>query len=74
MMPEFRLPSVYFLIFFMVGFGMHRPCNFDNFYFSSMCMLFLRNYVLCVCYVCLVCLTLSMQRSVTYASMDRPSR
>ena len=41
MMPEFRLPSVYFLIFFMVGFWMHRPCNFDNFYFSSMCMLFL---------------------------------
>ena len=34
MMPKFMLPSVYFLLFFMVGFWLHRPCNYDNCYFS----------------------------------------
>jgi len=41
MMPKFRLLSVYFLLFFTVGFFPHRPYYYDNCYFSSMHMLFL---------------------------------
>ena len=35
MMLMFRLFSIYFLFFCMVGFWLHRPCNYDN-YFSTM--------------------------------------
>ena len=41
MMLKFRLPYVYFLLFLLVEFWPHRPCNYDNCYFSSMCMVFL---------------------------------
>ena len=41
MMLMFKLLSVYFLLFFIVGFWLHRPCNDDKYYFSSMHMFFL---------------------------------
>jgi len=41
MTPKFRLPSLYFLLFYIVGFWLHRPCNGGNYYFSLMHMLFL---------------------------------
>ena len=36
MMSMFKLLFVYFLLFFIVGFWPHRPCNDGNYYFSSM--------------------------------------
>ena len=57
MMPMFRLLSIYFLLFFIVGFWPHRPCNDGNYYFSSMpCFPLLTNFSLCVCYVGCLCL------------------
>ena len=41
MMPKFRLPSIYSIIFLTIGFWPYRLCNYDNFYFSSMRMFFL---------------------------------
>ena len=54
MMPKFRLPLVYFLLFFMVGFWPHKPCNYDNCYFSSMHML---SFVDEFCHMCMLCMS-----------------
>ena len=69
MMPKFRLPFVYFLFFFILGFWPHGPCNYDNFYFSSMHMLFLCWQIFPYVYV--MCLPLFMQQFVTCGSMNR---
>ena len=66
--------EAFFLLFFLVGFWLRRPCNYDNFlfFFNAHAFPSLMNFVLCVCYVFLVCLYLSMQCSITCGSMIGP--
>ena len=61
MMPLFRLPFVYFLLFFIVVIWWHGPCNYDKFY--SMHKLSFDDEF-CTIYVCLVCLPLFVQHSI----------
>ena len=53
MMPLFRLPFDYFLLFSIVGIWQHGPCNYDN--FSSMHK-FSFDDEFCTIYLCLVCM------------------
>ena len=57
MKPKFRLPFVYFILFFTTGFWLYRLCNYENLYFSSMHLLSFDDKF-CTIYVCLVCLCL----------------
>ena len=61
MLPLFRLPFVYFLLFFIIGIWPRRPYNYKK--ISSMHKLSFDDEF-CTVYVCLVCLPLSMQRSI----------